>query len=52
MGLTRLVWAEPGDTIEKCIAHEKRLKRWHRDWKIALIERANPEWHDLFDTLN
>jgi putative endonuclease len=51
-GLTRLVWAEHGDTIEDCIAHEKRVKHWHRDWKIALVERANPEWHDLFDTLN
>ena len=26
-GLTRLVWAEHGDSIEDCIAHEKRLKR-------------------------
>ena len=50
-GLTRLVWAERGDTIEDCIAHEKRLKRWHRDWKIALIERANPDWFDLYETL-
>jgi putative endonuclease len=48
-GLTRLVWAEHGETIDDCIAHEKRLKRWHRDWKFALIERGNPDWHDLFD---
>jgi putative endonuclease len=50
-GLNRLVWAERGDTIEDCIAHEKRLKRWHRDWKFALIEKGNPDWLDLFETL-
>jgi putative endonuclease len=49
--LTRLVWAERGDTIEDCIAHEKRIKRWRREWKFALIEEGNPDWLDLFDTL-
>jgi hypothetical protein len=24
------------------------LKRWRRAWKIALIEKTNPEWRDLF----
>jgi putative endonuclease len=48
-GLTRLVWAEHGDDIASCIEHEKRLKRWRRDWKFALIERANPDWLDLSD---
>jgi putative endonuclease len=46
-GLSRLVWAERGEDIAACIAHEKRLKRWHRDWKFTLIERANPDWQDL-----
>ena len=49
--LARLVWAERGDTIEECIAHEKRVKRWRREWKFALIERNNPDWVDLFDML-
>jgi len=49
--LTRLVWAERGDAIVDCIAHEKRLKRWHRKWKFDLIENSNPDWADLFDTL-
>jgi len=47
--LTRLVWAEHGESIEACIAHEKRLKRWHRAWKFDLIEKGNPNWDDLFD---
>ena len=50
-GLTRLVWAEFGEPIDACIAHEKRLKRWRRDWKFALVEKANPGWEDLFDRL-
>jgi len=50
-GLTRLVWAESGGDITLCIEHEKRLKRWRREWKFALIERTNPEWIDLYDTL-
>ncbi|GHC91187.1 GIY-YIG nuclease family protein [Novosphingobium pokkalii] len=49
--LARLVWAERGEAIEDCIAHEKRLKRWQRAWKIALVERTNPDWEDLFDQL-
>ena len=50
-GLDRLVWAERGDSIEMSIAHEKRVKRWRREWKFALIERANPDWRDLHDLL-
>jgi len=50
-GLHSLVWAERGDSIEDCIAHEKRIKRWRREWKFALIERGNPSWSDLFDSL-
>ena len=51
-GLTRLVWAEFSNPIDAAIAHEKRLKRWRCEWKFALIEKANPDWNDLFDTLN
>jgi len=29
------------------IAREKQLKRWHRQWKINLIESENPQWVDL-----
>ena len=47
-GLTRLVWAERCDSIDAAIAHEKRIKRWRREWKFGLIEKANPDWDDLF----
>jgi putative endonuclease len=50
-GLTRLVWAEYGEAITECIAHEKRLKPWRREWKFELIEQGNPDWEDLFGQL-
>ncbi|MFG6282830.1 GIY-YIG nuclease family protein [Sphingomonas sp. S6] len=50
-GIRTLVYAEPHDRIEDAIAREKALKAWRREWKIRLIETANPEWRDLFDTI-
>ena len=38
--------------ITEAIAQEKRIKRWRRAWKVALIERNNPQWFDLYETLN
>jgi putative endonuclease len=43
----RLVRFERFDTVDTAIAREKQLKRWHRQWKINLIERDNPQWIDL-----
>ena len=43
----RLVRFELLATMPEAIAREKRLKRWHRQWKINLIETDNPDWHDL-----
>ncbi len=50
--LTRLVYADQTPGIEDAIAREKAMKKWLRAWKIDLIEQANPDWLDLFDTLN
>lgn len=50
-GVTRLVWFESFDRVDDAIQHEKRLKRWRRDWKIQLIEKANPAWRDLYEEL-
>ena len=45
--VNRLVYFERFDEMEPAILREKQLKRWHRQWKINLIESANPDWHDL-----
>ncbi|MCK0532051.1 MULTISPECIES: GIY-YIG nuclease family protein [Sphingomonadales] len=50
-GLSRLVWAEWGEAMMSCIEQEKRIKRWRRTWKFDLVERANPDWRDMFDLL-
>lgn len=47
--LTMLVHAEPHATMIEAITREKALKAWKRDWKIRLIEEANPDWRDLSD---
>lgn len=43
-----LVWYEQHDTMESAITREKSLKKWNRDWKLRLIETANPDWRDLW----
>lgn len=43
-----LVWYEQHDTMESAITREKSLKKWNRDWKLRLIETANPHWCDLW----
>jgi putative endonuclease len=46
-----LVWFECYDDPLNAIAREKEIKKWRRDWKINLIERTNPEWVDLYESL-
>ena len=45
--IKRLVWFEPHSTMESAILREKRIKKWNRAWKLALIEQGNPDWRDL-----
>ena len=47
-----LVWYEVHETMEDAIIREKALKKWHRAWKIHLIEKTNPTWKDLFNDIN
>jgi len=37
--------------MESAIDREKAIKEWKREWKVEMIERSNPEWHDLYDSL-
>ncbi len=43
----QLVRFEMLGDMENAILREKQLKRWHRQWKINLIESENPQWVDL-----
>ena len=44
-----LVYYEFHVTIVQAIEQEKRLKRWHREWKDELIKSINPNMRDLYD---
>ena len=46
-----LVWYQASESVESAIAHEKKLKRWRREWKIEIIETLNPKWVDLYQQI-
>lgn len=50
--VTRLVWYEVYDDRENAFIRERRIKEWKRSWKCELIEGMNPDWADLYETLN
>ena len=49
--LSKLVYYEVYDLMTDAIAREKALKGGSRKKKEDLINKFNPEWSDLFDTL-
>ena len=49
--VTRLVWYETYDMVADVIQRETSLKRWLRKWKLELIEKFNPNWDDLYESL-
>jgi len=49
--ITQLVWFEIYDDPISAISREKELKKWKRAWKIQLIEKDNPNWDDLYESI-
>ena len=49
--MIRLVCYETFPLVVDAIQREKNIKHWSRAWKIALIEKTNPDWKDLYETL-
>lgn len=49
--LKNLVYYEVFDDIEEAIKREKQLKNWHREWKIELVNKQNPHWEDLYESI-
>ncbi len=45
--LKHLVYVEEFSDIREAIKREKQLKHWHRQWKIELIQKVNPNFEDL-----
>jgi len=50
-GIHQLVWYELQENMESAIIREKRIKEWKRKWKLKLIEKNNPNWQDLYQTI-
>ena len=50
-GTHLLVYYEQHEDMECAIRREKQIKKWKRQWKIELIERHNPNWYDLYESL-
>lgn len=46
-----LVYYELHATMASAISREKNIKEWKRAWKLALIEKDNSEWRDLYHDL-
>jgi putative endonuclease len=50
-GVQRLVYAEEFEDVTQAIQRESNLKHWPRKWKLDLIEKFNPDWADLYETI-
>ena len=51
-GVKHLVYFEQHDDIRTARQREKTIKHWPRAWKVRLIHGLNPDWQDLYETLN
>lgn len=47
----RLVYFEIHEDITEAIQRETQMKTWKRWWKIELIEKFNPDWKDLYESI-
>ena len=50
-GLKKLVWFEASDNMASVIQRERQIKKWNREWKKELVEKTNPYWNDLYDSI-
>ena len=50
-GLDKLGYYEIYENIENAILREKQIKSGSRKNKINLIEKVNPNWEDLYNSL-
>jgi putative endonuclease len=46
--VTSLVWYEPHNDLHSAATRCDQIKHNRRQWKLRLIESANPEWIDLY----
>ncbi|OGG13908.1 hypothetical protein A3D77_05185 [Candidatus Gottesmanbacteria bacterium RIFCSPHIGHO2_02_FULL_39_11] len=49
--LHNLFYFEVFESVDEAIKREKQLKNWHREWKLNLIKKINPEFKDLYSEI-
>ncbi|OGE14612.1 hypothetical protein A3F00_04325 [Candidatus Daviesbacteria bacterium RIFCSPHIGHO2_12_FULL_37_11] len=49
--IDKLVYYEIFEDIEEAIKREKQIKNWHREWKLNLIKKSNPDFRDMYQSL-
>ena len=49
--ISKLVYFELFNDIEKAILREKEIKKWRREKKNNLVETQNSKWLDLSDQI-
>jgi len=47
----QLVWYKIHESAESAIIMEKQIKKWKRAWKLKIIEKENPQWIDLYESM-
>ncbi|MCB7128794.1 MAG: GIY-YIG nuclease family protein [Candidatus Brocadiales bacterium] len=47
----KLAYCEVFDSVETAIRREKQIKSGSRQKKVALINRVNGEWRDLYEEI-
>jgi putative endonuclease len=50
-GCKLLVWYAVFDDLQEARLRELQMKKWKRIWKPSEIEQMNPDWLDLYPTL-
>ena len=49
--VTRLVFFETTTDVRAAIEREKQIKSWSRAKKNRLVETMNPQWKDLWESI-
>ncbi len=47
----KLVYYDSVEDVISAIEREKQIKSWVRQKKIDLINKFNPDWHDLYEEI-
>ncbi|MEI7493482.1 MAG: GIY-YIG nuclease family protein [Alphaproteobacteria bacterium] len=49
--IDKLVYFEVHQDAGAMVQRERCMKTWERAWKVALIEKENPNWDDLYEEI-